>query len=366
MEETVFHIGMHKTGSTSIQRSLAGFEDERTLYLASPLGRINHSAFLLALIGTMGSDRPAGPALPGGQSGGARARRLLDPANHERAARSLRNALKSAGSRRLVLSAEGAMALSREELGDLRNRLTRGGRPIAVYGYVRAPVAYATSVFQQRQKNMRSSELDLPSLFCSYRRQFGKFDQVFGAARVALRKFDPPRLLQRCVVRDFCDWTRIGYAGPAVRSNEAHNDQLVRLQYLYHAMARRGVVPPGSTALLWERLAGIEGARLRFAPSVLRPVVETLRPDIRWMEDRLGASLDEELGEDEEGDIRDESDLLRLRPATLERLRELAAPVAPGPLPTDTPEAVARLLAMLRHAAEAEAARATKPEPAAR
>ena len=41
MDEVILHIGMHKTGSTSIQLSLNGYDDGETIY--ANLENINHA-----------------------------------------------------------------------------------------------------------------------------------------------------------------------------------------------------------------------------------------------------------------------------------------------------------------------------------
>jgi hypothetical protein len=68
------------------------------------------------------------------------------------------------------------------------------------------------------------------------------------------------------------------------------------------------------------------------------------RADIEWMEARLGASLDEELGEHQTGDVRDESDLLRPDPDVVEKLRAMLGDAAPDGVRGETPQEVAALV----------------------
>lgn len=347
MNEVILHVGMHKTGSTSIQRSLTGREGTDFLYCPNPIGVPNHSTFLFSLVDSAGQDRRGHARVDTRLNHAAK---RVDPTAAEHA---LALAARSIGPRRLVLSGEGAMLLSASELSALRDKLHAHGFTPRVYAYVRAPVAYATSVFQQHMKNATAPRFDVGARFCDYRERFEKFDQVFGPDRVVLRKFDPAAFTGGCVVSDFCRWTGIAFDGESVRANESLNVEVVRLAYVYHRMADAGVVPAADTPTMRRivrHLAPIDGPRLRFAPSLLRPFLQQRREDIAWIEHRLGASLVEPLGADRPGDIATEADLWSLSPATLASLRAIVGARSPDAVLGDTPQEVARMLAMLAHA----------------
>jgi hypothetical protein len=131
--------------------------------------------------------------------------------------------------------------------------------------------------------------------------------------------------------------------------NEALPFQAVALLYTYGKFGRRHG---------WERMTGREGMKLgsligegskfRFAPDLLRPILQRNRSDIAWMEARLGQSLDEELGQAQPGDVREEWDLLRPDPAVVERLLTLLGDAAPRGVKGETPEEVALLVHALR------------------
>ncbi len=346
MHEVVLHAGMHKTGSTSIQKSLAGHETASFRYFRNPLGFSNHSTYFFSLMGSMGSDR---------QGGGGRGRhvsrlstRMTDGATAERA---LDEAMATIGSRRLVLSGEGAMLMAPDELAGLRDHLrARGGDPV-VYAYVRPPVGYATSLFQQQLKNANAPQFNMDARFCNYRERFGKFDRVFGRDRVRLRRFDPASFAERCVVRDFCGWTGLDFDGEVIRANESLNVEVVRLLFVHHRMAARGLVPQPTTLemrYVVRQLAPIEGGRLRFAPSLMRPYVAARADDIAWIEERMGTPLTESLGEDRPDDIQREEDLWRVPAATVDRLREVVGAAAPAGTDGNSPETIARLIDTLR------------------
>ena len=58
----LLHVGMHKTGTTSIQQSLAGFADEQFVY-GDVDRHPNHTRAVFSLLQTQGQDRPhRGPA----------------------------------------------------------------------------------------------------------------------------------------------------------------------------------------------------------------------------------------------------------------------------------------------------------------
>ena len=83
-----------------------------------------------------------------------------------------------------------------------------------VIGYVRPPVAFKTSLFQQRVKHGLGA-FNIDGIRPKYRKRFRKFDTVFGTGNVTLRKFDPATFPDRCVVRDFCQQLGIPAPSPA-------------------------------------------------------------------------------------------------------------------------------------------------------
>lgn len=344
MRRVILHVGMHKTGSTSIQRSLQGHDGVGFRYLRAFPGGPNHSTFLFSLLGR-------GDLARDGRAGAPvhvpHAEQLVTAAE---ASRLLDADLALLGDRRLIVSGEGAMQLSTAELRSLARALGARDAATTVHAYVRPPAAYATSVFQQHIKNGRMTRFDLRTRFCDYRERFEKLDRAFGREQVLLRKFDPRGFEGQCVVRDFCRWIALDGEPEALRSNESLNSEVVRLLYIFHRMVEAGVVERGDTKTHNARvraLAGIDGDRLRFAPSLLRRHLDARQDDTAWMEERLGVSLHESLGDDGPGDIAAEADLWALRPQTVERLRELAGARAPAGVRGDTPEELARLVAAL-------------------
>jgi hypothetical protein len=353
MPEVILHVGMHKTGSTSVQQSLVGHQDEACMVLPNPIGVPNHSTFLFSLVQSAGRARRGRTRVRSRAGAGVgtdvppnHAVKMIDPTDAERA---LERAVRALGARRLVISGEGAMLLSPDELAVLRDRLCAHGLEPRLYAYVRAPVAYATSLFQQHMKNATAPRFDLAARFCDYRDRFEKFDDVFGRERVELRKFDPATFTEHCVVRDFCRWTGVSFRGPVVRANESLNVEVVRLAYVYHRMADAGVVPAADTPTMRRivrNLAPIEGGRLRFAPALLRPLVQARQDDITWIEQRLGASLAEDFESGRPGDVAGEADLWTFAPSTLAALSGIAS--RHGLLePGERREDIARLMAAL-------------------
>ena len=96
------------------------------------------------------------------------------------------------------------------------------------------------------------------------------------------------------------------------------------------------------------RLGDIQHDKFRFSPDIVRPVLETNRADIQWMEERLGQSLHEELGAYRPGDVRDEADLLQPDPEVVKKLLALLGDAALAGIKGETPEEVAVLVHALR------------------
>jgi hypothetical protein len=341
MARCIVHIGMHKTGTKSIQKSLQRFADERFVY--ADFGNPNHTLPMHTLF-----------------TSGARPRPYLlaksDPKaaflQYRQAAQGqLDRIIRTCGERTLIVSGEGFSSnFDDDALVAMRDRLRRDFDEISIVGYVRPPAGYMTSAFQQRVQSGR--QVPFEAVYRSYQRTFGKFDEIFGRENVQLWKFDPGSFVERCVVRDFC--SRLGIALPVeriVRLNEAVSKQSVCLLYTYGKLGG----PYGAHGLtgserrtLRKRLESFGHERFRLAPDLLRPVLARNRADIEWMEARLGQSIVEELGERQPGDIRDEADLLRPDPAVVGRMIDAVGDGAPAGVTGETPEQVAQLVEALR------------------
>ena len=344
MSRCIIHVGMHKTGTSSIQQSLNGFVDEAFVY-ANIDGQPNHSRALFNLFGFI----PGKPPARKSESGFQQNRSLeLDAA----AMAVLDRSIKAAEGRTYLLSGEGIALLPRDELEKLHVYLRNWFDEITIVAAVRSPAAYMASAFQEGVKQGVQDCVNVSRQYRSYKNTFNKFDEVFGRENVRLWKFDPQSFPGGCAVRDFCN--RLGIGLPAeriVRVNESISREAVGLLFTYRKLGKSlgslSMTGPQNYKLV-QQVMGIGNSKFRFSPDVVRPVLEKNRADIEWMERRLGQSLHEELGEHRPGDVRDEADLLTQSSQVVRQLLALLGDRAPAGMAGETPEQVALLVHALR------------------
>jgi nucleoid DNA-binding protein len=341
MSRCIIHIGMHKTGSTSIQWSLEGFEDNRFFYARLGNGG-NHSLPIYSMF----MNNPERHHLH--RAGGR------DPesvqAYIEQVRADLDRTIVAAQGRTLLISGEDISVLPKPHLAKLRDYF--GGRfeDMTIVGYVRPPAAYMASNFQQRARHAWLESVEPKAMYRNYQETFGKFDHVFGREKVQLWKFDPGVFPDGCVVQDLC--ARIGVVLPKeriVRLNESASRQAIAALYTYGKLGGEhgSRTLTGAECLKLSNLIGGSG-KFRFSPDAVRPVLEANRSDIEWMEARLGHSLNEDLDERRPTDVRDESDLMRPDSELVSKLLTLLGDAAPEGVKGETPQEVGRLVHALR------------------
>jgi hypothetical protein len=343
MARCIIHIGMHKTGSSSIQNSLFRFADSRFFY--ANLGEVaNHSLAIFSLF----ADHPGRHHLH--QINNRNARAVQEYI--EKIRKEMEISIAAANNRSLLISGEDIGALTPSELVKLREFFQQNFNDLVIVGYVRPPGAYMSSAFQERIKGAPDVRFNIPKTYRSYRRSFEKFDEVFKSSNVLLWKFDPASFPAGCVVRDFC--TRLGIDLPVeriVRVNESLSQQAAVLLYTYRKLGRwigsRTMKGPESVRL-GTAIDEPDAPKFRLSPSVVNPVLDKNRADIEWMESRIGQSLQEETGEHQPGDVLVETDLLRPEPKMVQKLFSLLGDSAPKGVKGDTSREVALLVHALR------------------
>lgn len=315
MARCIIHIGMHKTGTTSIQGSLKELDDDKFLY-ARIGGAGNHSVPFVRMF----SQQPEAFRFHGG--GRRQAEKLPKKANVAR--RKLRNAIANAGDRTLILCGEGIALLNSAEVESVRDWFREQSCDVEIFAYVRPPAAFMSSSMQQRLRENTGGAIDVRKFYPNYRERFEKFEAAFGADRVRFRKFVPSEMKDQDVVTDFCLHFGIDPGRMAkARRNEARSKAVLYSQFQYRRMRRElGLPRLAGGAEDLEILADLDRSRFRISPNLTRPVLADNAADIAWMEQRLGQSLEEELGEEAPADFRSMDDLLTPVPGARERLLE--------------------------------------------
>jgi len=228
MNKCIIHIGMHKTGSTSIQHSLDSYSDDRFLY-ATLTNTPNHS---LAMYSLFAADPGRHRLHRFAQRSGRKLTAYL-----ERAQADLQRAVKAAKGRTLLISGEGIIGLEPPDVAKLAQRFGSQFDQVTIVGYVRPPAGYLSSALQQRISG-GLAKFEPGRMYRNYRNAFAKFDDAFGAENVLLWKFDPASFPGRDVVREFC--TRLDVSlgeGRIVRLNDSLPRQVVCALYTHNMFA---------------------------------------------------------------------------------------------------------------------------------
>jgi hypothetical protein len=341
MNRCVIHIGMHKTGSTSIQYSLAKFHDDRFLY--AQLGKDpNHSLAVYSLFAT----NPGKHRMHLARSAAAVDDYLL------KMRKDLDRAISAARGRTLLISGEGIVGLKPNEVANMAAFFRSRFDAVTVVGYVRPPASFMSSAFQQRVIGGALSNFDLKRIYRNYQGNFEKFDAAFGRENVRLWKFEPAQFADANVVKDFCARLQINLSPRrVVYMNESISRQVVGLLYTYHKYCTifgATKMNAKSTERLAMLLRHAGADKFRLSPNILRPILQDNKADVEWMEERLGDSLQEQLGNHQPGDVRDEKDLLRPDPVVGAKLLAILGNAAPKNVKGHTPREIATLIHALR------------------
>jgi hypothetical protein len=192
LEKAILHIGLHKTGSSSIQASLEGYDDGTRFY--ADLGWINHSIPLY----TAFSHNSAHYHIWTRQ--GASREHIRE--TKEQTLRKLELQLSRPSHDTIIFSGEDISHLSQPDANALVGFLRKNCKQIIAVAYVRDPLDYAASAFQQLVKGGCKQ---VPSRISQHiEARIGIWEQVLGSENVYIRSFDRQALHNGCVVQDFC------------------------------------------------------------------------------------------------------------------------------------------------------------------
>lgn len=336
MAELVIHIGMPKTGSSSIQQTLFSLSRVSS-YSYAQMGQANHGGVLKAAFLNKATASGSGrPQLK------KRGEIILDK-------------VRATGGNQII-SSESLYHFNEAALRRIKDYFSQSFERIRIVGYVRPPVSFMCSSFVQLVKNHGLSSLDAKQLWPMYRRKLEKFDQVFGREHVTLRLFRPDVLMDGDVVQDFC-WQLGAKVDPDVvqRVNESLSLEAVAVLFVYRKLGRHLEAvqeQARDNRILVDALSGFGARKLRFSESLVAPVIAEHLEDLEWIEERLGIPVRDH-GVAREGAIACEQDLLDVAAASKKQLTELLLQRLSAVDPTS--QQIANLMELLRIAASGRA-----------
>ena len=335
--EIVLHVGMHKTGTTSIQHALDGYDDGRIAYadLKIPRNRTpNHGVALETIFRSDFENTPHHRKFS----------RTPDVIRGFRAGFAARLDQQLALDREtLILCGEAIPRLKADELAALHAKLRTATERVTIYVYLRDPVGFCSSMFQQQCKspvNMARPKVPGPG----YRRKFQKFIDAFGATNVRFVLYDRDTLRDGSSVADFAMRLGIPNLPQAARVNTGLSADATRCLYILRTacgidftqndarIALRAVVKLLET--------GMTGPAFRLPEAAVASVVPA--PDVAWVNDVSGASFIVPAGEMSAEALHD--DLSRISETGQQQLTALVAATGQRPEPGAAPADLVRLL----------------------
>lgn len=308
-ERMIVHVGMHKSGTSAVQDSLAAnLNDPNFKYLAfekpNNSNTIRHVFWNTAL-----QDEDA-------------KQRLIAERQRRRSFVAMTRSLNTLGRAVPIISAEIIGILPRAASDKLFDMLGIYRRNIQIIAYLRNMPDYVDSAFQEKLKSSFVT-LDQPTIDARYKRRFAHFERRFSRRNVLLKPFSRRALHNGCVVQDFCKTFDIDF-DPAgvVRSNERLSLPAIRLLYAYrqvHQAARNG------DRGLFDMLATLPGGKFQLSDEMTRAVAICEEQDFAYALDRVGVDMHLRDSAPAEDLIRSDDDLKRLESIELEWLAEKSA-----------------------------------------
>jgi hypothetical protein len=306
MKRCCLHIGMHKTGSTAIQKSLAAVVRPKDWHLITLESRSNMGMALYAMFHPEPHKyhwfSKLGKTPQEVEEEGARLRE------------NLRETIKKRREKNIIISAEVLSIFNRAGVAALAEFLKPLFDEVRVIGYVRPPASFRNSMFQQHVKHgLGKFEIKTKP---NYKQRFENYDDIFGRSNVSLIKFKPANFPNQCVIADFSNRVGINFPQslPILRTNESLTREACGILYAYRKFGAgygigKNVIRENS--IIITTLYALKGDKFKFSRSTIDNLLSLDQEDTFWMEERLGSSL-AETTKDDRAAISSENDLLTI------------------------------------------------------
>ncbi len=331
IDELILHIGMPKTGTTSIQRALnavRGGADWTYLDLNPP-----HSANPVIL-------RAHGGIAPVSVHPGPRGAQSPQAAHAH-----LTHALKSVRTPRAILSAEVMMRLPPAAVASLLDHLSQHARSIRAIAYIRPPLSFITSYVQQFYKTGHAPLADvLRRAQRPITADAALWDHALGREHVHFLPFARETFLDGSVVQHFAETLQLGpLPEQKQNANVSLSDEATRLmvQFRRHHPVRH----PNDGRIL-HRLSKLRGSPFRLHAECLAQAQSMANATYAWAEERMKWEMCEGSSKPSPRAIREDADFQDILPETLNWLSEQTSCDATQ-LQND-PEAIAKAVSLLR------------------
>lgn len=352
-QEMLVHFGIRKTGSSSIQETL----------FRAPEGALGDTRYLSYGIA----------------NSSLMVRNLfVAPDSHSRVVQGVLRTRFDLGLRRIaaspraIFSAETISDLDTAGLEKLTAALSARGAQLSFVGYLRDPVTYLRSAFQEQLKNAYGRGFPfgpggVPRR--NYHQIVDRLDALAGPDRVQAFPFDRALFPQGDVVRHFLDQAGLDPDRLTIRRvNESLSMTAVKALFAYRRLRAPRDTDIGSDTtrdVFVALLSRLDGPAFNLSPAIDARIARRYVHILDWSERRLGTRLALPRRNDDDG-IRSEDDMLAFTPEDLSRLDALArgeglAGLPAGLTPATAPEAVADLLHALRLSAARRGAAAKAP-----
>lgn len=277
----IMHGGMHKTGTSAIQKFLhEELDHPKFEYLT--VGKVNSSLIVLECFHRRLAQLPHYPAEKFTNNDLVR----LGENARKRFIRRMRETTKE----NVVLSAESFALLDRDECADFLDVVSESFSTVKLVLYVRPVRERIESAFQQKLKR-RLVELDR-RIKPNFKQRISEYDQIFGRENVTVRCFDRSAFAGGNVVNDFLETLGLPiHAKNASRANVGLSLPAVQLLYVYRQQFN--VAIPEDTNLI-QRLETLEGDSFRMHQDLLdRILMDRIERFTRiriWLE-KLGTTV---------------------------------------------------------------------------
>jgi hypothetical protein len=348
----IIHAGMNKTGSSSIQQSLASHNSPELNFI--DWRSQNHSDMFVLLFHDEATRSRYHVFRTQGMS-----KQDLDK-DRQHWLDNLRRQLDANSAEVTVFSGEDiSQPTSMSGCQNMFDFFSDYFDEISVIAYVRPPRSFMNSTFQQRVKSSGLSEIRAQSLWPKYQARFEKLDLVFGKENVELVPFVKDCMLDGDVVRDF--WSRIGLECPNMSIPRVNDSlSLEALALLFYQRKLGGGLRTGRRDArilnnsLIQALEGVGSEKFSFSDDFLNSTFRKNAKDLAWMEERLGQKLGDQLSSSSTP-ISTESDLIGIALEQVEALSEATVREALKVAAEHPDLVVQHLLECLRNICETQA-----------